>query len=234
MAKEIEMEISSGLPELYTGMRVEVLTEVNRLIFVGRLELLREDLFQITEENGQNVPWVEYNTKVKLRGFQHGGEPFSMYGSVCGSSAKFWRIDRPETLQKAEQRKYYRQTMTLPATVICINQLFATEGRAGGASAEHFPCTVLDLSGGGVRLRCDKAAPFEVGDMLFILLDDPQKSGGRMTYTCCVRRATEEKGSGEYGCEFEGLTETEQDRLLQLVMAAQQQELRARRRSETY
>lgn len=229
-----EPEHSDELPELYTGLRTEVLTPVNQLIFMGRMEVLKPSVLQVREENGRNVPWVEYNTKVKLRGFQHGGAPFSMYGLVCGSSEKFWRIDRLETLQKAEQRKFYRQIVAFPATVMCVNEIFAGVDAQTAQAAERLECTILDLSGGGVRLRCGKTARFKEGDWLFLSMADPLDEECRMTYTCCVRRVAEGRQGCEYGCEFDGLTEKEQERLLQAVMTIQQEELRARRRNVGY
>ena len=229
-----EMDKTKELPDLYTGMRVEVLTPANRLIFIGRVELLKASLLQVTEENGQNVPWVEYNTKVKLRGFQQGGAPFSLYGYICGSSEKFWRIDRLETLQKEELRRFYRQIVSIPGTVMCVNQIFSQNDGQKNKVPGVVPCTILDLSGGGVRLRCNKPTQFEVGDWLFLSADDPLNGENCMNYTCCVRRVVAGKESCEYGCEFDGLTETEQERLLQIVMTIQQRELRARRRKDTY
>lgn len=228
--RRAEMEVE--LPALYTGMKAEVLTPSNHLIFIGRIEVLKTALFQVTEESGQNVPWVEYNTKVKLRGFQQGGAPFSLYGYVCGSSEKFWRLDRPEVLQKTESRRFYRQVVSLPATIMCVNRIFRQEAIPDNRKASTVPCTVLDISGGGVRFRCDKSNRFEVGDWLFLSAPDPLKPDRRMNYTCCVRRVQENRGDFEYGCEFDGLTEAEQEWLLQTVMNIQQRELRARRTRE--
>lgn len=227
--EERSMELEDELPDFYTGMRTEVLNPLNHLIFVGKIELLKEGLLQITEESGENVPWVEYNTKIKLRGFQRGGMSFSVYAYVCGSSEKFWRCDRLELLQKAELRRFYRQIVNLPATVVCVNQLFVQRTDLKSRSMGDVPCTVLDLSGNGVRLRCDKANRFEVGDWLFLSMADPLKANNCMNYTCCIRRVQESRSGVEYGCELENLSETEQERLLQTVMNIQQKELRARR-----
>lgn len=224
---------TTDMPKLYTGMRVEILTPANRLIFVGRAEVRDDSVLHVTEEGGQSVPWVEYNTKVKIRGFQPGGASFSMYGYICGSAENFWRIDRLETLQKGEQRRFYRQVVSLPGSVMCVNQIFSQEARQTAGAASIEPCTILDLSGGGVRIRCDKSVRFKVGDWLFLSADDPTHEDNRMNYTCCVRRVSEEKESCEYGCEFDGLTEAEREKLLQLVMTIQQRELRARRRKDT-
>jgi len=78
------------LPELSPGMRVEVLNPENRLIFVGKLAGVSAGQLRIEDEAGQNVPWVEYNTEVKLRGFQRSKIPFSLLGQVCGSNDKFF------------------------------------------------------------------------------------------------------------------------------------------------
>ena len=222
------------LPKLHTGMRVEVLTLANQLIFVGVVEVLKETKIKVTEESGQKVPWVEYNTKVKLRGFQRDGIPFSLYGYISGSTDRLWQIDRLEALQLEELRNFYRQNVNIPGTAMCVNQIFAPERGARTKGSTPVPCRVMDISGGGVRIRCAKSIRFEKGDWLFFSADSPLEEDTRMNYTCCVRRVVDGKDYSEYGCEFDNLTETEQETLPRIVMTFQQRELRARRRNNDY
>lgn len=232
LGRKPKPEKPDGLPALYTGMRAEILTPANRLIFVARITVLKDWALQITDEGEENVPWVEYNTQIKIRGFQQNGEPFAMYGYVCGSTNTFWKVDRLQTLQKEELRKYYRQMVNLPGTVMCVSQIFSSG--AGQANNEPLiaPCTILDISGGGARIRCSSEPAFQVGDWLFLGMDDPLRSDSRLNYTCCIRRVVEDRNCFEYGCEFDSLTDAEQERLLQIVMTVQQRELRARRRNQ--
>ena len=222
-------EVSSNFPKLESGIRVEVLNFVNRLIFVGRLEVISRDVIEIREESGQKTPMVEYNTQVKVRGFQN-GKPFAISGYVCGSSEAFWRLDRLQNLQNEEMRRFYRQALSLNATVLCVNQIFASQNEGRFGVSGPVSCRVMDISGGGVRVRCPKEATFQVDDWLFFSADSPLEDDPRMNYTCRVRRVVEGEDYNDYGCEFDGLTEAEQETLLRIVMAFQQKELRARRR----
>lgn len=217
---------------LYTGMRVEVLNLANRMLFIGKVTVVKNSVIQINEENGQDVPWVEYNTRIKIRGFQQDGSTIAIGGYVCGSTDTFWRVDRLGVLQKEELRNFYRQTVDLPGTVLCVNQLLSRNvGRMDDAQGIT-SCTVVNLSGGGAGIRCSKDARFQTGDWLFLSVNDPLQEDERLNYTCCVRRVVEHENSFEYGCEFDGLTEAEQERVLKIVMTIQQRELRARRRNE--
>lgn len=231
--KKAKAEQPLDLPELYSGMRAEILTLTNRLIFVGKLELQKGAVLQITEESGENVPWVEDNEEIKIRGFQQDGTPFALRGYICGSSDKIWKVDRLKSLQKEELRMFYRQIVNIPASVVCVNHIF-TQDAGKQRPSSILPCMILDISGGGVKLRCNATPPFELNDWLYVSLDDPMQEDSELNYTCCVRRVTPGDNSYEYGCEFDALTESEQEHLLRVVMTMQQRELRARRRREEY
>ena len=124
--------------------------------------------------------------------------------------------------------------INLPGTVMCVNQIFSQGIGQTNNEPTIVPCTILDISGGGARIRCGAEAKFKVGDWLFLGADDPMQSDNRLNYTCCIRRVVEGRNAYEYGCEFDGLTDAEQERLLQIVMLVQQRELRARRRNEGF
>ena len=47
----------------------------------------------VREAADQEVPPVFYNTEVKLRYFLN-GENVVLHGMICGSSPRFWRVDR--------------------------------------------------------------------------------------------------------------------------------------------
>ena len=117
---------------------------------------------------------------------------------------------------------------------MCVNQIFAPEKKSTGGKDGPISCRVVDISGGGVRLRCGKTVKFDMEDWLFLSVENPMEEDARLNYTCCVRRVIDGKDHYEYGCEFINLSDTEQETLLRLVMTFQQRELRARRRNGDY
>lgn len=106
------------LPKLIPGMLLEVLTSQNRLIFRGEIAEVNDDgdAICITDTDGANLPYVEYNSRVKLRGFS-GTEAICLVGMIGGSTATFWKIDRLCTLQTSERRDYFRQIVSVGAEV---------------------------------------------------------------------------------------------------------------------
>ena len=61
--------LPNDFPELYSGMKAEVLTPANALIFVGRVRLLSGNQIDVLGEAGGFLPRALYNQPVKLRCF---------------------------------------------------------------------------------------------------------------------------------------------------------------------
>ena len=57
--------LSEDFPDLYNGMKVEVLTPANALIFVGRIRLLTGNQVDVLGETGGFLPRALYNQRVK-------------------------------------------------------------------------------------------------------------------------------------------------------------------------
>lgn len=77
------------LPEFRPGMLLEVLTQDNRLLLVGKVDWGQGDTLQLCDCNGMELPYIEYDTEVKLRGFSSAG-PFVLKGQVMGNTKEFW------------------------------------------------------------------------------------------------------------------------------------------------
>ena len=80
-------------PELFNGMKAEVLTPANALIFVGRIRLLAGNQVDVLGETGGFLPRALYNQRVKLRCFQRDGDTLTLNGTVGPNDPKFWRIE---------------------------------------------------------------------------------------------------------------------------------------------
>lgn len=225
----LEEELREEMPELYTGMKIEILTRQNRLVFIGIVEVTEGKEILIRDESGANVPWVEHNSKVKLKGFGKSGDSFTMYAYISGSSGSdsSWKINRLEPIQFMEMRRFFRQSVRLTGFLMYVND--TARGASVKGTGIFVPCVVQDLSANGARLHCDETAIFRVGEHLLLTMDDPMEKNSEMSFLCCVRRVEKGENSCEYGCEFEGLSAGEQEQLLRTVMRIQQRELRARR-----
>lgn len=218
-----EEPVSSVPPDdfsdLYSGMKVEVLTPANALIFVGRIRLLTGNQVDVLGETGGFLPRALYNQRVKLRCFQRDGGTFTLNGTVGPNDPKFWRIEKLQSLQSSENRSFFRQNI-------------GVEGQIVSSSGQKFPCKVLDVSAGGARVLTSKLFQLESTFQLeasFLPTEEP------FTLTCQVRRTSVRAQTAspmkkfEYGCQFVDVSPREQERLLQVVFTLQRKALRARR-----
>lgn len=215
--QEESQEADDPVAGLYSGMLVEVLTMENHLIFVGELEILDRDLIQIREETGQFVPRVEYNLKVKLRAFQRNEWVTALYGQVCGSSSEFWRLDRLEALQTEEKRTFFRQNIRLEAQVRAMQD------------SQPKACRVLDVSAGGVLIRCQEK--FREGQLIRLSGVHLLAEEDVFNFTCRVQRVIPDGSYTNYGCQFEQLNVKDEDRLMRVILVLQRKALQARRGS---
>jgi len=217
MATEAEVKEAYEL-DLRSGMSVEVLTLDNKLTYLGKIDRFNGEMLQISDSVGREVPPVLFGTEVKLRGFLQGLRPFELRGKVRGSTRRFWRVDQLEG-QPMHERFYYRQTVSLDVQVL----------RTGDGAEAPRPeaCRILDISCGGVRLQT--RAQFELGDLL--LLKDVQllRDVPPFTLQGRVRNSLQKGIFFCYGCELEGLSEREQDRLLAAILQLQRQTIQSRR-----
>ncbi len=208
--------------ELRTGMVAEVMSPDNRLIFVGRIEKIRDNGVYIREANDDTLPMVLVNKPVKVR-FYRETDNVVLNGKVCGSTIHMWKIDRLESTFSKEKRGFFRQSISVDIKAEC--------GKCpskGGPPKVFFPCQVLDISAGGILIDCAEA--FEDGDRLVIQNAPLIANAPTFTFRCEVRRAGEwQKGTYRYGCQFDTLSAKDQDRLLQAIFTIQREEIRKRR-----
>lgn len=209
-----------GAPELSSGLRVEVLTMSNHLLFVGRLKVLEVGVLEVRRDTGDPLPQALYNSEVKLRGYQKNAQPFCLKGTVGKSSRDFWQVEHLEVIQSRENRSFFRQDTDLDGRMW-------PGGHHRGPGDEMSACRVLDVSAGGARILSRDV--YTVGDCFRLeveLLPDERP----FSMVCRVLRATPKNNlKYEYGCQFEGLSEAEQQRLLRAVFTIQRRILQAQR-----
>lgn len=206
-------------PELYTGMKVEVLTPTNVLIFLGRLRVLNNDTLEVRAESGGFLPRAVYNQQVKLQGIQKNGQTFAIHGAVGPNAPTFWRIERLRTLQSHENRNYFRQAVGSDGWVYPVTT----------SQGQRFSCKVLDISGGGARVVTSKLFQLDVPFQLELSLLPEEEP---FLLTCKVKRILPHSKPGspgrrfEYGCQFVDIPPREQERLVQAIFTIQRNALR--------
>ncbi len=206
-------------PELYSGMKVEVLTPANALLFVGRLRLSGSSQVDVLGESGGFLPRVLYNQPVKLRCFQKDGDTLTLNGTIGPNDPKFWRIENLRSLQNSENRNFFRQNA-------------GVEGTVRSESGQKYGCKVLDIGGGGARVLTEKLFQLESTFQLETSLLSTEEP---FTFTCRVRRVIVRAQTAspmkkyEYGCQFVEVPPREQERLLQAIFTLQRKVLKSRR-----
>lgn len=223
--KPAQAESGRGAPKepaLSSGMRVEVLTMENHLLFVGQLRILEGGVLEIRRNTGDSLPQALYNSSVKLRGVRGDSQPFCLKGTVGKSSRDFWQVENLEVLQTRENRSFFRQATDLDARVMPGSQ-------HRGLGRETAECKVLDVSAGGVRVLTKNI--YQVGDRFELeaaLLPNEKP----FNLICCVMRVTAKGGSKyEYGCRFGAMSPQEQERLQRAVFTIQRKIIQAQRKS---
>ena len=206
---------------LYPGMRIEVLSAEKQFIFRGTIRRFDVDAVYVENTSGDEIPPVLYNTTVHLRGFARGLRSIVLIGKISGSTDRFWRIGELSQIHFQEGRKYFRQTVSVPARIMNITEVFEPGSSRGGDAAEGelLPCTLLDVSGGGIRFA--SRHKFAVGDYIYLFgvqffPDEPPFS-----MICRILRTEDAGRQSQFGCCFEAMEVREHDRLIRVILKLQ-------------
>ena len=208
--------------ELWPGMVAEVMTPENHLIFVGRVDKIRDEGVYICELNDDTLPMVLVNQPVKVR-FYRETDNIVLHAKVAGSTDQMWKIDQLQSAFAREKRGSFRQNISIDIEARC--------GKCSGRDwrpDKLFPCRMLDISVGGALVSCEEA--FQEGDRLVITEALLVPNAPAFTFRCQIRRADEwNEGVNRYGCQFDTLAPRDQDRLLQAIFSIQREEIKKRR-----
>lgn len=208
----------------YLGMTLEVLTEDGKFMFLAKVSDIDSDFIKIVNAKGGTLPPTFHGTVIKLRGFLSGMRPVNVQSQICGNSPDFWKLDHIQGMYTHENRANFRQRVSIDTTLIPANSIF---GGSSDQPSSPVPCRILDISVGGVQVSC--RAKFQNGDWFFLpdvsIVDDFPP----FSFTCSVRRTSENSTGYLYGCQIDGLTAKEQEELLRAIFSAQRQEIQKRR-----
>lgn len=214
------------------GARCEVKTKDNAFVCMARNFAVHEGVMTLVADGGQ-LPMVIYNTDLKIMLRRSGKSPLMVYGQVCGSNENQWRVDRLRPISYEEHRTYFRQIVSVPAEVMCVNgaskdTLQKFEELAGKIPGDAVvDCRVMDISLEGVRFRSVRR--FERGDRLMIrnlyLMEGSVYPFVLMLEVRWLGRTSRD----EYmcGCKFLDISSREQDALCSAIFTLHREELKA-------
>ncbi len=218
----VEQLVTENKFGLAPGMVTEVMTLENRLIYVGKVSKVGGGAVYIRETNDDELPMVLVNKELKIRFFRE-EDNVVLRGKVCGSTMRMWKVDRLESTFFKEQRAFFRQSISVDLGAQC-----GRRATWGGPVGMLYPCQVLDISGGGVFISCHQE--YRVGNRMLITNIPLVAEEPSFSFNCFVRRAgLWKQGVNRYGCQFEGLSPKEQDRLLRAIFTVQRMEIRKRK-----
>lgn len=197
-ASEPKEPVHDPLPELVTGMSLDIITEEGSQLLTGR----------ISEQSGTSLTlerlpgWISFDTcpegsKVFVRGYNRRMQGFNMSAVVAESGRTVFRVKDMKLEQVPNQRKSFRLPVNSTAS------LFRTDDERFSRPER---CTLVDISTGGACIESEYIHPEdEVVFLRFKLEDYPT-----MTFKGQIIRGAEYKDDRyRYGILFAQLTQDE-------------------------
>lgn len=214
---------------LSPGMTVEVLTEGNRLVFLGKVDSITEGAVILRDNRGNELPHVVYNREIRLS-YKHDGDTTMIRGKVCGCNDEIWKLDQLESMFTKDQRASFRQSISTSIPAKCHRR----RPPRGDPEKVGADCQVIDVSSGGLMFSSKES--YETGDRLLLKGARLAESLEPFSFGCRVRRvgSPDEDGIIRYGCQFEPMSDREQDRLLRAIFTIQREEIRIQKEKDRF
>lgn len=206
------------------GMIFDAVMSDEQVLFSGKVDEYDGDTLYLLDPDGGDVPPISFGSEVKLR-CELPDERIAVYhGTILGSRSNMWKVGELCDWYGWNRRNFYRQPIAVEAKVLRLK-------RANPASYRELDmkvsCKLLDISGGGLLLACSKAV-FEVGDQIQVSDIKVLPNEKPFLVLCSVKRIEKARFNNIFGCQFIGLDEKEQDRLVRAVFRLQVEERRKR------
>lgn len=218
--------------DLKVGMRLEMLSEENQtLLYKGVISKTDDECIWVSHADGNEVPPVVYNSRVRLKGYKKDDHILMLCGTVFGSSPLFWKIGQISEFSIFNKRENYRHPVAIVTTARRLPQ------EPGESPAEEEPgdeyvavgterCAVVNISGGGVLFCCDHRFPVNANVQLGEIKLYPDHPP--FTLRCKVLRVNEQEGKYFHGCRFIDINTKEQERMVREIFLLQRDEIRRR------
>lgn len=196
---------------VYSGMRVEVVSQEGQFLFIARLAEPKADTVGLHLYSEADIS-PEEPLPVQIRGYSdYEKKAVFLKGVAMPEEEKLWRATGLLVDQVKNERAFFRLTVNLDASLTAFR----------GVSAGEAPCRVLNISVGGAGIRSKER--YSEGDKLLLkvrLLEDTPES---VLYCQVLRVDEKEDNQFEYGCQFLGMTEEGREQITQNIFAVQRQ-----------
>lgn len=216
-------EKNSAAPkiEMAVGTKVEVFAGGTEVLFVGMVESTGPNYIQVTSAKGNEVPPVIFNSTVQLRASLPGGKKQLVTGVVAGSSKYFWRIEDLGGRVFKDNRRAYRQDVSVDAKVLSTRECLA----------DAVPCHVMNISEGGARFSSKRA--FLKGEEICLMDLRLTSTGISFSLIAQILRVEPREMPRQpytYGCQFIDMKRRDQERLVEEIFVVQNEMLRKKNR----
>lgn len=232
MTPEEKMQYAKLLDELEgaVGSNCELRGADNLLVLLGVLERVEPEKGAITIASYEgNMPPVIFNTPFKLIVRPRGEKNLVFNGKICGSSKLIWKLDCLSRYFFNESRNYFRQPTDTTVYATCINTLYRPTKESLEETVQHAKlCRVMDISLQGIQLRA-KEEYFKEGDWLLlsklVLISDQNRAHNFICKVC--RSGAAGRGEFMFGCQFDFLSDQQQDTLCTDIFTLHRQDIQA-------
>ena len=196
--------------DIYSGMRVEVTTDKGQVLFVAKLLGLNGNKAELHQYSEYEAAEDAEALHVKIRGYSdYERKAVCMEGIITPSPRHIWKVEELTVVRIGNDRAFFRLETNLDATITMFS----------GLTIGEKPCKLLNISIGGASVSSEYR--YYEGDKFLLkvrLLEDRPESA---MYAQVVRVIEKDEGKIEYGCQFLGLTEADQEQITQNIFAAQ-------------
>lgn len=204
-----QADSTEGL-DIYSGMRVEVTTDKGQVLFVAKLLGLNGNKAELHQYSEYEAAEDAEALHVKIRGYSdYERKAVCMEGIITPSPRHIWKVEELTVVRIGNDRAFFRLETNLDATITMFS----------GLTIGEKPCKLLNISIGGASVSSEYR--YYEGDKFLLkvrLLEDRPESA---MYAQVVRVIEKDEGKIEYGCQFLGLTEADQEQITQNIFAAQ-------------
>lgn len=223
------------------GALVEVRSNENDLIYVGKLSAVGEMNITVSEDKNGSLPPPIYNMEVKLNIRGPHLSLMVLGGRVGMSGEDFWCVNTLRHYKSSENRNYFRQRVSARAVVsrVALYDIPDADayrvnpevvpGEEVDAEEKPVPARLVDISLGGIlfgsREMFAQGELVELTNVMLLTDELPFK------FLCKILRVDTQSRPDMVlcGCKFEQMPEREQDRLCRAIFVLQRNELRKRR-----
>lgn len=208
--------------QLNVGMRLNVLSVGNRLLFKGTVQKITGDEIVVKTVSGDDMPEIQHGSFIKLEWFDKRSSDMEVYRArVCGSSERMWMLDDIRPLYKKNRRSAHRVAVNSPG----IGMRIQTEGTDADARQNVMKIYIEDISSTGLKFSTNADCEWAIGENVAV---EGDIGDVHIRLVCRLIRYELNEERNEriyYGGNFETLSSREEDTLMKAVLKAQSLEI---------